>query len=651
LEFELVIPSQTSQILFGMVVALLYAGAVVTIGVLPLAVSIGRPASANVRARIGLFGFIWLGFVMGQGILGVIWLALALTGNLYSWLIWMGCALGWFLVGGMLLAFRRQAVQAIRLAWSSPLSFLHSRLWYSWLGVGIFIVVLLRGVIALLPPANDDALQWYLTVAKVISFSHTAELQPFVIPHSGLIQSLIEIHWAALFAISNETAVTVWDYLCALSFLCGLGFLSWSLTSSRWVALLAVLMMLSTPGFYDLIGCGKADNAATQYGMAAFLWLVLWPVLGRRSVILAGLCAGWAIASRFTNVIVLPALMVFTVMMVHRTWKAFAVDGAIKQLKSSWGTDALVGSIAVGFGVAPLLIKNWLLVGCPLAPLFGCRETFWAYRIPLQNISVIDLLFYPFVWTFAHRYKDNMLGNLSPLFLGFLPFLLAYRHLSIVRHALIAGFAGLTSITTWLLIEPLVLFTRWLLIPLGLLAVPLSASVAAVEQDLRRGHRVCWFVRSAIFIVFLFLLFQSRSVVYGIRYLASIDSRAAGYELMPGYDVATWLNAHVQPGQRVALGGWSGYSYFVSPDHLLNSESAEEYQWLWERYRSLSPSFWTADYWHFYATNDFTYVIVAKELVDNAVWAWPDDTARARPQVAFVGYKDAVLRIEQQEKH
>ena len=644
------IPSQTSQIFFGMVVALLYAGAVLTMGVLPLAVSIGRPARAHVRARIGLFGFMWLGFVMGQGILGVIWLGLALAGKLYAWLIWMGCALGWFVVGGMLLAFRRQAGQAIRLAWSGPLSFLHSRLWYPWLGVGIFIVVVLGGVSALLPPDNADALAWYLPVAKMISFSHTAELQPFTIPHSGLIQSLVEIHWAALFAIANETAVTVWDFLCALSFLCGLGLLSWSLTASRWVVLLAVFMMLSTPGFYDLMGGGKADNAAAQYGMAAFLWLVLWPVLGRRSVILAGLCAGWLMATRYTNVIVLPALMVFTVMVVHRTWKAFVVDGAREQWKSAWVTDVLVGSIAAGVGVAPQLIKNWLLVGCPLAPLFGCREMFWAYRIPLPNISVIDLLFYPFVWTFAHR--DNMLGNLSPLFLGFFPFLVAYRHFSIVRPAWIAGFAGLASITTWLLIEPLLLFTRWLLVPLGLLAVPLSASVVAVEQDLHRGHRVVgWFVRSAIFLVFLFLLFQSRSVVYGIRYLASTDSRAARYELMPGYDVATWLNAHVQPGQRVAFGGWSGYAYFVSPNHLLNSESAEEHQWLWERHRSHSPSSWTADSWHFYARNGFTYVIVVKELADDAVRAWPDDPARARPQVAFVGRKDAVLRIAQQEKH
>ena len=81
-----------------------------------------------------------------------------------------------------------------------------------------------------------------------------------------------------------------------------------------------------------------------------------------------------------------------------------------------------------------------------------------------------------------------MLGNISPVFLGFLPFLLAYYHLPIVRHSLLAGLAGLVSLTTWLLIEPFVLFTRFFLVPLGLLAAPLSASVVAVEQDLRHGR-------------------------------------------------------------------------------------------------------------------------------------------------------------------
>jgi hypothetical protein len=354
-------------------------------------------------------------------------------------------------------------------------------------------------------------------------------------------------------------------------------------------------------------------------------------------------------AGRYTNVIILPALIVFAVMVVRHTRKALSVEVAVKQAKKSWVASSLLGCVSAGFAGAPMLIKNWLLVGCPLAPQFGCQGTFWAsiYRTAhayRQNISVIDLLFYPFVWTFANR--ADMLGNISPLFIGFFPFLLAYHHFSIVQPALIAGLAGLVSMSIWWLIKPLILYTRWLLVPLGLLAVPLSASVVAAEQDLHHGHTTHWLVRGATLIILFFLLFESRAIVYSVRYVTSIDSRAVRYESMPGYDVSAWLNAHVQPGQRVALGSWSGYAYFVSPDHLLNSESAEELQWLWEHYGSRSPSPWTADFWHFYARNGFTYVLVAKDLVDDALSVWPNDLARARPQVAFVGRNDAVLRIE-----
>ena len=50
-----------------------------------------------------------------------------------------------------------------------------------------------------------------------------------------------------------------------------------------------------------------------------------------------------------------------------------------------------------------------------------------------------------------------------------------------------------------------------------------------------------------------FLLFQSRTVVHAVRYIAALDQKATRYASEPYYDVATWLNAHVQPGQRVGL--------------------------------------------------------------------------------------------------
>jgi hypothetical protein len=493
---------------------------------------------------------------------------------------------------------------------------------------------------ALGPPMVDDTLWVYLPSAKVIAFSHTLAFQPFNSPHNGLYPLQVDLHWAALFTITNETAIQVWDYLCALSVLSGIGLLAWSLTSNHQVAVMAMLMLFSTPGFYDLIGAAKADNAATQYGVAACAWLLFLPTLRRRAVICAGLCAGWAIASRYTNIILLPALIVFFAMIMAHFHSHTLSPKAIRESKSVWVAYLVVGALAVGVAVSPMLIKNWRLVGCPLSPHIGCQDTYWAgiYGYSRQNLAVVDLLSYPFVWTFAHR--ADMLGNISPLFIGLLPFfLLAYRSYSLVKATYIAGLAGLASLATWLLIEPLVLFTRWLFIPLALFTIPLSAALVALEEELHCTRASNWLVRSSIFIILCLLLFQSRSFVYASRYIASIDKRDDKYVSKPYYDVAIWLNDHVQQGQRVALKEYGGYYYFINEEILINSESTEELQWFWDNKDHIN----IVEEFNFYAEHGFTYVVIRKEHMDNTL---PIILNENKLHIVFVGQKKMIGRIE-----
>ena len=568
------LPVQTWQIILGIAVAVLYGGAVLATGILLVMAVVPHPVRATIRAQGGRTSLIWLGFVLGQGCLGVGWLALSLAGLLYAQVVWGFCAAGWILGTGMLWVWRRawtETVHQIRIGlWSR----IHSRSWYLWIGIGIGVLGVLRGIIALLPPNVADALWVYLPSAQAIAFSHTLTFQPFNSPHNGLYPLQVDIHWAALFTISNETAIQVWDYLCAFSFLSGIGLLAWFLTSNQRVVLVAILMMFSTPGFYNFMGAAKADNAAAQYGIAACLWLLCLPCLGRRAVLCAGLCAGWAIASRYTNIIILPALLVFFVMSMAQG-RALSRQ-TLRESWGIWGAYVLIGALAVGVAMAPMMLKNWLLVGCPLAPHIGCQDSSWAsiYGASRQNLGVADLLVYPFVWTFAHR--ADMLGNISPLFLGFLPFvLLTYRTCPLVRSTHMAGIAGLVSLTTWLLLEPLILFTRWLLVPLAFFTIPCSAALVALEHELRSTLAARWLVRGAFLMILFFLLFQSRAMVHAVRYIAAIDQRAARYAYAPSYDVATWLNAHRQPGQRVALKDYGNYYYFLHTDILLSSESAE----------------------------------------------------------------------------
>lgn len=646
------IPPQTGQILLGVLVALVYAGATLGIGALFLGLSVGRRGCAAARAQVGLSGLGWLGFVAGQGILGLVWLVLSFNGSFHPYFVGIACVLGWSLVGAIAFAFRRQVVSAFR---RSPGSwYLEScswYSWYSWLAIGFAVVILLRGVIALLPPTVGDAVQKYLVTAKMIAFTHTLDFQPFAPPIYGLFPLQIELHWSALFSISNETAVTTWDFLCALSLLAGIGVITRFLTSSRRACLFAVLAILSTPAFVSLMGGGKCDNASAQYALAIFLWLLLWSALGRRAALLAGLCTGWALASRYTNFILIPATIVFAVMMIVRARRDVESAAAAKRLRGSWTADALVGTVATCFGAAPMLIKNWLLVGCPLAPQIGCQETFWASEwgrviVGQQNLSVLDFALYPFVWTFGDRF--NMLGNLGPLFLGFFPFFLICRRFVTVQSTMIVGVAGLVSLASWVLVQPLILFTRYLLPAVALIAIPLGAAAAAAEGALRDSRFASRLAKTALFVLLFYCLIACRNALPGIRYLLAVESRAVWYQQNSsvfGYDAATWLNDHVRPGQRVALRGGNltnANPYFVNGESLLNSESAEELQWLWEHGPGGS---WSADWWRFYVEKGFTYVVIPKSVTAEALSTWPPDMECTRVDVRFEGRGLSVLRI------
>ena len=654
------IPSQTSEVFMGVLVASCYSVAVLATGVLVLVMFVGREVSDRIRTGVGVTGFIWLGFVIGQGVLGTTWLILSLPGILYPGIIWVFCISGWLIGCFLLNRHRRQVIDASGSIDSALFSFLNLSSWYFWVGMGVVVVAVCQFLVALMPSQNDDAVHWYLAVAKVIAFDHKVDFQPFTVPHSALYPLQVEMHWAALFAIANETAVTTWDYLCGISFLTGVGLLARHLTNDKRVVLLAVLMMLSTPGFYDVLGAGKVDNAAAQYGIAAFLWLALQPSLGRCTLSVAGLFLGWAIAARYTNVILIPALILFALTTIRNARDVLLAEGPSNPGIRFWITNALVAGFAAAVTATPMLIKNWMLVGCPLAPLLGCREAFWApmyggavktiewilyspkpFTGGGDNISAVDLLLYPFVWTFGERH--DMLGNISPLFIGLVPILLfyVYGRSPIVRPTLAAGSAGIVSIATWLLIKPFMLYTRWLLVPLALLAIPLSTSVVAGVRE-QREPVAGLLLKVGVFLTLFFLMFEGRAATYAVRYIAGMDSRAKIYEKLPyaDSDVAMWLNTHVEPNNRVAVGNWGGYSYLLDSRILLRSESAEERQWLKQQRSSLS----LADIWLFLVARGFNYIVIPKDQIDDVIASSP---AQLDVKVSFTGRNASVIRITQ----
>jgi hypothetical protein len=148
------------------------------------------------------------------------------------------------------------------------------------------------------------------------------------------------------------------------------------------------------------------------------------------------------------------------------------------------------------------------------------------------------------------------------------------------------------------------------------------------------------------------MLFDSRGVLYAGRYVAALDNRADWYHSRQGYDVATWLNQHIKPGERVALANYKGHRYFIRPEVLQQAESEQELQWLWQNGRwlyggssSITPVSWRPDFWNFYVDRKFTYVVVTNGKLAEALAAWPKLLAGKTINAVASGHVNTVIKI------
>lgn len=602
---------RTLIVLYGALVASVYGAAVLGAGAWAVRACLGRHAEREwVGESPGTAAA--LAFVMGQGVVGLFWLALALAGILVPQAVWIfivaGC-LGLFLWGRPRVLPRERVTAADR-----PLD-----RFYMWIRRGILVLLILRGFAALLPTKNDDALLMYLVTPRMVAATRVLQFQPYVMQH-GLMPLQVEMHWAALFAVSNETAVTFWDYLCSLGTLATVAALGVRLgLDSRGLSML-VLMLLTTPGFTLVMGAGKPDNAAAQFGLAAFLWLRAGPRNVGRLALLSGLCIGWAMASRYTSFVLLPAWLFVLI-----------------QAKPRFG---LLVPSALGAAAAwtPMLLKNWLLVGHPLAPFVGDPGSFWFWRVgeSARNLAWVDVLFYPFVWTFGDR--PMMLGNLSPLFLGFMAPWLICRHAPEVRRGRQALGLGLLILATWIAVEARALHTRYLLVGLGLTAVGLAPAFVALDERLGRQRAPRFAGRAGLVVLAAFWLTVSTWTAYeAVRYTAGFGHREDRYRRKDGFDVAEWLNAHVGKAERVSLLGYSPYRYLLRPDILDGSESRKELEWAWEAART-EPGPQVAS--QVAMAGRFRHVVGRREAAAALLAALP-----ASSQVAFTGAQYVVVTL------
>jgi hypothetical protein len=543
-------------------------------------------------------------FLLGVGILGSIWVVVALLGWLSPWLVGAVCVLSTALSWRVLSALVKRFYQETR----SWLSKLKSAPWpWKLLVIAVSVLVILLGIASMLPPSSDAA-AFYMPIAKVTGASH--RLLPLRGEFEGFsrIGLLGELHYAALIGLGSMTAAKQFTWLAGLApavMVAAVGSKVGLGRKGRWIA--AIVVLTSTAVTFIIVS-GKVDLYAAALGSAAFFWALQWKRYPEKHPLrLAGIFTGVSVIAKLPYAAALaPAILALVL------WRL-----ASSQVKDRpedrpvWLPYAST-VLLLGLWMAPMAIphvlKNGLLFGEPLAPFIvapGHYTLLQSWFSPEVTRTLI--LTYPFALVLG--YNPMQAGHLSVLMLAFLPLAFLLRK---PRRFLESPLVQLTLCSTigvvvWLLINPSILAPRFLMATLFMFVPVLAKGAESMLQESKRTRLLAGGVYVSLFAALAFSLMTTGVYAYqAIQYVSGAHD-ACEYE-RANCRAMSVLSENAAVGDRIFLA--EAHAIWLRADLLqcvseraelgtfLDAPSAEErWQYLFDRgfeYVAVNPRSYSA---------------------------------------------------------
>lgn len=538
-----------------------------------------------------------IAFVLGQGILGSLFLIPALMGWFTKPVLLAG-TIPLALIGLWKAGLHVQALPSVMRKYSR--AFYNAPFIWQLLTF-LTILLLLSGAAAVAGRVDGDARAFYLALPKVIAASHRLLPLPGYESFTS-VGLLAEMQLAALFLLDMPGAsprLFSWVsslagavLLVAISRYAGLG---------RRGQLLSLVMLLTSSAVAYFWGQGKTDLFAAVFALAGILFALKscdMTVSRRSSVILAGVFTGFALVAKLSYIVAfLPSMFVLLFWKdIHSYWLNRRTVGAGQKLLRECSGYSLIFIGALLIPLIPHLLKNYLLLHT-LVDTYGAHHYF---SDETTRRIVLTYLFWPFFGSFWAQY-----GNLSPLLLAFLPVLILVlwkdRKWSAPIIAIIA--AGAAGLLAWIILFPSVPMPRYFLATLLLFIVPVAWAMERVSYADR------WLNYGVVLAAFACILIFSRSWNHEIFRVA------AAYEYLLGEqseknlhidevlsrNVYEAINQSAEPGARVYLGSY--YRFWLRPDLIQCTNGANDNKMSFD---SANPErFWLQVYEH-----GFTYMFM-----------------------------------------
>jgi len=538
-----------------------------------------------------------LAFLLGQGILGSVFIFPALAGMftlpaLFGVTIPLACWGLWHLfeTSGTVRPAISRLYREFR---NAPLA---------WQITTVFVAfILLAGGCSVAVEITDDARAFYLVLPKVVAASHRLVALPLYEDFS-LVGLLAEMQLAALFLLGMPggsarlfcwiTALAGAVILAAISKRAGLG---------RRGQIIALSMLVTSTAVTWLWGTGKTDFFAAAYGLCAYYYaLRSWDENSRKhAVLLAGLFTGFAIVAKLSYLVpLLPGVFILLywqeLQNLAQTWRSH--EQRVALLRRCVVVAMLFGAVAA-IAFVPQLIKNWMLYGDVLKTLGGGFQWF----SPETTRRIV--LTYPLVLTYGNYWAQ--LGNISPLLLAFLPLALLPPYLQKPWNGPVAALAtaALAGLVIWVMLFPAVPMPRYFLATLILLIVPASWAAERFSLRGRISAHVVWAATLLILLLF-YKVYSSFFFNWKDAYRNVVSEQVEGIPSgseVDSYPVYRSLNQIAEPGARVFT--LTYFKFLLRPDLIQCATRASE---------SPTPSDVEnpESFWRRMHTQGFTYLLV-----------------------------------------
>ncbi len=434
-----------------------------------------------------------------------------------------------------------------------------------------------------------DASLLYFSLPKRIAMTY--EVQPIHPTDRLLVNALYSsILFTPLIQLFGDQAARALTWFQAIAILVGMDEIGKRTGFSRQVRLYVMILALTTTAFVDLIGDGKIDLISLTPLIVASGWLfqaldASYP----ETLLLTGLYLGFAVIAKPLYVFLLiPFLTILSLGWIRddiraQGWK----QGIRSRLSLFW---------MLPFPFINALLYLWLnsiLLGTALAPFEFANQIDWSSWIYFDwhILPLLRVLYLPAI-TFLNI--PSTMGNLSPLVIGILPFVL-YRK---VRSNLLFSpelrrilLAALSALILWVTFSFAFFEIRYVLFLWFLLFLAVAQLLEASWKVLPRKQR--YWLQLSILLLTGFVAAR----IFVISLVTYSPIRADGTpqcSLNPFCTFFEPLNQRALAGERIFV--LHGYRYYLRPDLLACSSMSQEYDLLRELAKKDGEAFWSELY-------------------------------------------------------